>query len=279
MIGARYVLLSLVLLPAALPAAADDPPQASGTFQSKGLRFEAAGAYAFPGKVGLDDEQGVIVAVSNAPFNRSRLDLMWDRRHLIDSYFIDDETVVVYFQFSKSGAYQGLSYYFEPGNGLGFGYDGQTKSTVRSAKGRIGGSLKLAKQDDDDAFFDLRFDVPVAGTDYGPPLPADGGEPGQVYAAYHQALAGDNPQPLATILIEEDAKELPEIGAEILAVLREQHPTKSYKIVRGFARGDRALLLVEGSNATLDIRCEVHFQKENGAWRLDDEIMQVRLGE
>lgn len=276
----RFVLTLGALLALALAgAAADDPPQSSGTFESKNTKLEVTGAYAFPGKVGLDDEQGIVVAVSNVPFNAQRLNQIWDRRHMIDAYFVDDETAVVYFQFAKNGEYKGLSYYFGPGDGLGFGFDSKSKSTVKIAKGRVAGGLKLPKQDEDDAFFDLKIDVPLAPADYGKPLPPGGGEPGKVYAAYHKTLDGDDPQPLESILIEEDAKEVPELGKEILEVLREQHPTKSYKIVKGFVDGDHALLLVEGENGAIGVKTEVHFRKEKDAWRLDDEIMQVRLGE
>lgn len=257
---------------------ADPIPQASGSFTSKNWNFEAKGAYAFPGKVGLDDEQGILVVVSNVPFNASKLDTIWDRRNMIDTYFRDDETLVVYFQFSKNAEYKGLSYFFESGDGCGFCYNGATKSSVKYSQGRLKGRLQLAKQEND-ASFDVTIDVPVAPSDYGKPLAADGGEPGKVYAALHRALDGNEPAALAPLVVERLAVQLKESGDDVLAVLQEEHPTKSYKIIKGFAQGDRALLVVEGETATINVKTEVHLLRERGEWRFADEVMQVRFAE
>lgn len=273
---ASFALLAPDLTTAVL--AADPPPQASGNFEGKNWKFVAAGAYAFPGKVGLDDEPGILVAVSNAPFNAKKLDTIWDRRYMIDTYFRDEETLVVYFQFAKGGEYKGLSYFFGPGDGCALCYEGSTKSTVKIAKGRLKGRIQLAKKQDD-AFFDVNVDVPLATTNYGQPLAADGGEPGKVYAALHRALDGNDPAALKTILDEKDAAQLDESGAGILVTLREQHPTKSYKIVKGFTHEDHALLIVEGEGSILKLKTEVHLLREKGTWRFDDEIMQVRFEE
>ncbi len=257
---------------------ADPIPQASGSFAGKKWNFEAKGAYAFPGKVGLNDEQGILVAVSNVPFSATMLDTIWDRRNMIDTYFRDDETLVVYFQFSKDAKYKGLSYFFESGDGCGFCYNGATKSSVKHTQGRLKGRLQLAKQKDD-VFFDVAVDVPVAMSDYGKPLAADGGEPGKVYAALHRALDGNESAALAPIVVERLAVQLEKSGDDVLAVLQEQHPTKSYRIIKGFAQGDRALLVVEGETATINVKTEVHLLREHGEWRFADEVLQVRFAE
>jgi len=257
---------------------ADPAPQAAGSFAGKNWKFEAQGAYAFPGKVGFDDEQGILVAVSNVPFSAAKLDTIWDRRHMIDTYFRDDETLVVYFQFSKNAEYKGLSYFFGSGDGCAFCYDGATKSNVKLAQGRLKGRLQLAKQKDD-AHFDVTIDVPVATSDYGKPLAPDGGEPGKVYAALHRVLDGNEPAALRPIVVERLAVQLEEAGADVLAVLQEEHPTKSYKIVQGFAQGDRALLIVEGETPTINVKTEVHLLRERGEWRFADEVLQVRFAD
>jgi hypothetical protein len=264
---------------AAPPArGADAAPQAKGMFEGKNWKFEATGAYAFPGKVGFDDEPGIVVAVSNISFNPQKLDTIWDRRYMIDTYFRDEETLVVYFQFSKTGAYKGLSYFFESGDGCAFCYDGKTKSTVKVVQGKLKGRVQLAKKKDD-AFFDVTLDVPVATNNYGKKLPADGGEPGKVYAALHTVLDGTDPAALGPIVAAKLASQLDEAGKDVLEVLQEQHPTKSYRIVQGYANEEHALLIVEGETSTINVKTEVHLVREKGEWKFDDEVMQVRFEE
>ena len=80
-VAAARVLLcfaSIALLVVTSLAAQDAKPPASGKFNGKEWWFEASGAYAFPGEVGMDDEQGILVAISNAGFS-SRMDRIWDR--------------------------------------------------------------------------------------------------------------------------------------------------------------------------------------------------------
>jgi hypothetical protein len=107
-------LLALLLLAGAsaagagAAAAAEAKPQASGRFASSNTSFEALGAYAFPAEVGFDPAPGYRVAVSNAGFVAAVLDRYWDRENAIDSFFVDPETVVVYFHFGKDGKYLGL---------------------------------------------------------------------------------------------------------------------------------------------------------------------------
>ena len=71
---------------------------------------------------------------------------MWDRRHVIDDYFRDEETLVAYFHFGKDGKYKGMSYYFASGDGCGFCYDGTVQSTVKIEKGRIDGARRKAQR-------------------------------------------------------------------------------------------------------------------------------------
>ena len=65
----RLLAASMMALALAGSAAAEEKETASGKFEGKEWTFEAHGAYAFPGEVGMDDEPGILVAVSNSPFN------------------------------------------------------------------------------------------------------------------------------------------------------------------------------------------------------------------
>lgn len=278
-----FLLLSSLQV-AALPRAAagaaaeENGAQATGKVESKGWTFEARGAYAFPAEVGFDDEPGIKVAISNAGFVAEALDRDYDREHMIDTFFRDEETLVAYFQFSKTGAYKGVSYYFGSGDGCGFCYDGSVVSTVKVERGRIHGTLKLAGKPDD-LQFDLRFDVPIATTDYGTLLPAGGGDPGKAYAALHTAIVAWDYPAAKPYFSEEVQADYGEHAEEIVQSFRKDHPDKSYKIVRGFVRGDRALLLVEGETSYSKVKTEAQMTREKGTWRLVSEVLQIRMEE
>jgi hypothetical protein len=251
---------------------------ASGKFEGREWTFEAHGAYAFPGEVGMDDEPGILVAVSNGTFSSpERLDVIWDRQYVIDTFLRDENTLIVYFHFGKDAKYKGMSYYFASGDGCGFCYNGNVKSTVKIEKGRIFGQLSLAEEPNE-AFWDITFDAPVAPSDYGTPLPAGGGEQGKIYAAYHAALNGDTPAALKPMLDAEDQALLESDGKATLSDKREVHPTKSYEVTKGFVKGDHALLLVEGETEIMKVENEVHLVKIDGTWRVYNEIQQVKLG-
>jgi hypothetical protein len=274
----RLLPASLMLLTFAVGVAAQTPTEAaSGKFEGREWTFEAHGAYAFPGEVGMDKEPGVLVAVSNGTFTVDQMDRIWDRQYAIDTLLRDENTLIVYFHFAKDGKYKGMSYYFASGDGCGFCYDGAVESTVKIEKGRIHGSVKLAEKPNE-AFWDIKFDAPVAPSDYGTPLPAGGGEPGKVYAAYHAALNGNAPAALKPMLDDEDNAFLDQEPAETVDRLRDVHPTKSYQVTKGFVKGDVALLLVDGETEIMKVENEVHFILLKGTWRVYREIQQVKLG-
>jgi hypothetical protein len=267
----------LLALSLAGPVAAEEPRQASGRFASRHTSFEPAGAYAFPSSVGMDDEKGIRIAVSNAGFIAEGIDRYYDRRHFIDTYFRDAETLVVYFDFSPSGAYRGMSYSFGSGDGCGFCYDGSVVSTVQLANGRAKGKVKLAPKPGE-AHWDVDIDVPIASSDYGAALPAGGGDPGKAYAAYHAALATGNPDAIKPFLTEEMQEGWAEDRDEIVSSYRNDHPEKSFKIVEGWSRGERALLLVDGETPYMKATSEVQLVKEKGTWRIANEMMKLKLG-
>jgi hypothetical protein len=278
-IGRRLLASVLVLALGSTGAVARqaEKESASGKFEGREWTFEAHGAYAFPGEVGMDDEPGIIVAVSNSPFNVERFDQIWDRQHVIDTFFRDEETLVAYFHFGKDAKYKGMSYYFASGDGCGFCYDGSVKSTVKIEKGRIHGRISLAEKPNEQ-FWDITIDAPVAPTDYGTPLPAGGGEHGKLYAAYHTALERDDYSALKPMLDAGDQELLASDAKQLVADKWDVHPTKSYKVTKGFVKGDHALLLVDGETGSMKVTSEVHFLKIDGTWRVYDEIQQVKLG-
>jgi hypothetical protein len=279
----RLLAASTIALVLAASASAQDTKApaakeaASGKFEGREWTFEAHGAYAFPGEVGMDDEAGILVAVSNGTFTNDALDRYWDRQYVIDNFLRDEHTLIVYFHFGKDAKYKGMSYYFASGDGCGFCYNGNVKSTVKIDKGRIAGKLSLAEEPNE-AFWDLTIDAPIAPSDYGTPLPAGGGEQGKLYAAYHAALNGDDPNALKPMLDAEDQALFESDAQATLSDKREVHPTKSYKVTKGFIKGDRALLLVDGETAIMKVTNEVHFVKLDGTWRVYQEIQQVNLG-
>lgn len=275
----RLVVLSLTVLALAVPhAMAGAPSQAGGKFASRNWEFEPSGAYAYPGEVGMDDEAGIVVAISNASFDSGFFDGYWDRGHAIATYHKDAKTLVASLQFAESGAYKGMTYYFESGDGCGFCYDGSVRSTVKVEKGRIHGKVTLAGKPGELAF-DVTFDVPVAPSAYGDPLPAGGGEPGKVYAAYHQAMAAADKAALRPFYTDKVQADYAERADAVVQAFRNDHPDQSMKVVRGFAKGERALLLVEGETSYSKVKTEVHLEKQRGTWRIVDEALQLRLGE
>ncbi len=275
----RLIALSLAVLGLAVPSlSAAAASQAGGRFESRNWEFEPSGAYAYPGEVGMDDEAGIVVAISNSSFDTDFFDGYWDRGHAIETYQKDDKTLVAHLQFAKSGAYKGMTYYFESGDGCGFCYDGSVRSTVKVEKGRIHGKVTLAGKPGELAF-DVTFDVPVASSSYGDPLPAGGGEPGKVYAAYHQAIVAWDQTALRPFYTEKVQADYAERADAVVQAFRKDHPDLTVKIARGFAKGERALLLVEGETSYSKVKTEVHLEKQKGTWRIVDETLQIRMGE
>lgn len=268
----------LCALTLAAATARAESPQASGTFESRNWNVKFKGAYAFPSEVGMDHTPGIRVALSNAAFLPEVVDRYYDREHAINTFFADDETKVVYFDFEPGGKYAGMTYYFESGDGCGYCFDGSVVSTVKVSKGRIAGKLRLAPKPDE-VSFDLEFDVPLAAADHGTPLPAGFGEPGKAYAGFSTALAAGTAEALKPYLTDKDRADLAEHGPQLISYFTESHPTKSYKIKKGWVKAERALLLVEGETSYSNVKTEVHLVREGNTWRVDNQILQVRIGE
>ena len=275
------VLVCLWFIFTAVSAHAAEGGRASGQFESKGIHLKITDAYAFRGTPSLGGKEKVIVAVvTNQGFVQSKIDKYWDRRRALERYFKDEETGLVYFEFSLDGRYRGLSYYFASGNGCGYCADPAVQSNVRLANGRLTGKLVFPKGKDPKLWFDVSLDVPVSSDDYGKPQGRGGGEPGKAYLAYHRTLLGKDEQAIKSLLSEERrarwaGAEAKGQGDRFLAFLREDHPGE-VRVTEAFIKGDQALLLIEGKHGIVGpIIGEVQLSRQQGVWRFEKETIQV----
>jgi predicted SnoaL-like aldol condensation-catalyzing enzyme len=256
--------------------AADVAPVASGPFKSHGLTMHVKSAMAFRGTSILDKSDTIIVAITSAEMDTDALAAYSDRRRAIDRRVKDDDNGVVYLEFRPNGAYRGLNYYFARGNGCGYCGGGVT-STVRLVNGRLAGSLKSS---DDNMTFDVVLNVPITSDDHGAALPADGGAPGKVYLAYHEALIKRDAKALRTLLSDELRQTLAEAtkdgkAAKYMNFLAKEHPGKSVRITKALSKGNQAVLLIAGESSTTRLTGEVVLLNQGGSWRIDDELTDV----
>ncbi|HSL17520.1 MAG TPA: hypothetical protein VLB51_06395 [Methylomirabilota bacterium] len=278
--GLRFTgsMAAVLVLAAAAVRAAEPPVQATGRWQGDGVEFAIAGAYAYPARVGSDDRPGVRVAISNAEFVTEGMNRLWDRQGWIVRSFSDDQTAVVFLHFDDAGGYVGMSYSFGPGTGCGFCFSSDTKSSVKRVGDRIAGSLS---HKDDELVFEVSFDVPVAPTVWGEPLPADGGEPGKAYLAYLRALDDWDPEALRPHLMPEDQERADQAAAEDLNVAQiyaESFYPQKARFVGGSHDGDWARVLVVGESSWGGAaHGEAIMHRVDGSWRM--WLDQAEVGE
>jgi len=128
---AATVLASVSLC--AQPAA----PPVSGSFTSRDVTFDVAGAVAFNGASAMDKANAaILVAISNDRLNAGALADFVDRKLAVEKLIKDEKTAVVYLEFTPQGRFRGLSYYFGSGNGCGF-CTSEVASTVMLANGKL----------------------------------------------------------------------------------------------------------------------------------------------
>jgi hypothetical protein len=279
----RLALVLAAVLPALAALAADSPAPAtaSGKFEDRNWKLDIAGAYAYRDKTnGFGEDEVIRVAVSNAEFNASAVDDHYDRAHAISSLFADDEVKVVTFEFDGSGRYTGLSYYFASGDGCGFCYDTKVKSTVKAAGGRLAGNLKY----EGDTFrFDVTVDVPVPSKVWGVALPKDGGAPARAYLAYSTAL-GKGDRKAVYALLDADRKARwgkqekdGSLDDYVEYLWHDLHTLmKEIRVTGGFTRGNRAVVLFDGSNTFIDhLYGEALLREEGGQWLVHTEMVDV----
>jgi len=254
------------------------PDVAHGTFKSQAITLEVRSAIAFKGKSYLGSDHVLIVAVTNAKVHGDALADYYDRKRAVEKRIKDDDTGVVYFEFRPDGSYRGLSYYFASGNGCGF-CTSEVSSTVRLGGGKLSGTLTGTEKDRP---FEVVLNVPVMSDDHGSALPADGGAPGAAYLAYHAALVKRDRAALKPLLSLDrqqtwaDAEKKGNVG-KFVDYLAAEHPDKSVHIVRGFVKGNTAVLLVSGDSLVGGLAGEALLMKERDAWRVDDELMDLAV--
>jgi hypothetical protein len=186
----RHAVAALLLIVAG-PACAES--NAAGSFETRVQKLDLTGAYAWWTRLPGGSARGLRVAVSNAEFKPDLLDHGRTAAPSSASSSSTSRLKVVYFDFDADGRYRGYAYDFGGGDACDPCTDAGVRSTVRTAGGRIKGKV-AAPGSASTAAFDVNFDVRVPERTWGTPLPADGGEPGRAYFAYHQALAtGDIP--------------------------------------------------------------------------------------
>ncbi len=64
-------------------------------------------------------------------------------------------------------------------------------------------------------------------------------------------------------------------GGKLAEYLADEHPDKSVRITRGYARGNTAVLLVSGESIAGKLVGEALLMKEKDAWRVDDELVEL----
>ena len=274
-------LLPLAAILMASHAFAQAPTTARGTFSSEGAKFTVAGAVAFNGKSAFDPDTRVIqVAISNTALHADAINDFVDRKRAIDKLVKDDETPVVYFEFAADGRWRGLSYYFGPGNGCGY-CTSEVRSTVKLANGRLSGAVKGTEKGRP---FDVTLDLAVMGDDHGAALPADGGAPGKAYLAYHAALVKPNATALKLTLSPGNLEVFDRAQTAgtlpgFLEYLSDKHPVKGVRITRAWAGVTKASLLIEGSTEAGKVVGEVFLVNVNGKWGVDEELIELVIGQ
>jgi hypothetical protein len=275
------VVAALLALALASPTPAPAGGTASGTFEDKTWKLKLSGAYAFWDKThGSDEARRIRVAVSNSGFVKDAFDEHYDRERAINTLFADDETKVVYLELDESGGYHGLSYYFGSGSGCGYCFSTEVKNTVKPKNGRLQGRLAYK----DDSFdFDVTLDVPIPPKQWGEPLPKDGGAPGKVFLAYASALEARDPKRIYALLDAENKEHFQKYEKDgqledwLSYLWKEEHTElKTIRVTGGFVRGDRAVVLFDGSNAYIEkLHGEAVLRREGGAWLIHRDMVEI----
>ncbi len=270
-----------VLMPVVTPGAGDVGVVAEGTFESKGVSVPITGAYAFKTTSALGDDAIINVVVSNAvltPDHASRYIDPWLDRRLFFSHRVESEEVaVINFELKPDGAFHGVSYQLGSGNGCGFCTSPEMKSTVKLAQGRLAGTLSNAGEE---LGWEITLDVPLASDEHGQALSADGGEPAKAYLAYAAALKAGDAAALKSLLVATMAEQLDKAEKagrleDFLGLLGEGRYVDSVTVQNGFVSGDTAVLVINGDGAVGKRAGEAVLRREEGSWRVQDEILEM----
>lgn len=278
----RFASVLLVAVAAlGVQALAQSGTPLKGSFSSKGSKFQVGGGVAFTGKSSLDGETPVIlVVITNTGLNVDAVADFVDRKRAIEHLVKDDETPIVYLEFAQDGKWRGVSYFFGSGNGCMY-CTSEVKSTVKLANGRLIGSVNGTEKDRP---FNVAMDVAVLSDDHGQALPGDGGAPGKAYLAYHAALVKNDASALKGVLSPGNLEVFARAQKNdnlpgYLSFLAEKHPMKSVKVTRGWSTGNKASLLVEGENPIGKVAGEVFLLNTKGVWGVDEELVDLVVGQ
>ncbi len=121
----------------------------------------------------------------------------------------------------------------------------------------------------------LQFDLPlIVQLDPGTALPADGGEPGEVYQAFLSALAKkDTKGAVAHMAVAEEVLE--NLGVESLVEIASMNQPVSTEILGGWMDGDRAQLRVKGTHSYGQIvRGRVEMKRVGEVWKVGDSALR-----
>jgi hypothetical protein len=115
--------------------------------------------------------------------------------------------------------------------------------------------------------------VSTAAFAAGKPLPADGGEPGKVFLANHEAMRKGDVDTMIATASEETASQMRAAKAEpdfpqMLEMMKAFAPA-TVKVVSGEEDGDNATLKIEGADeAGEKMYGTTRMVKEGGAWKV-----------
>jgi hypothetical protein len=104
------------------------------------------------------------------------------------------------------------------------------------------------------------------------PLPADGGDPGKVYAQYLKAMETDDFATLKKVMTAEEAKtiDLPDFK-KMFPMMKSMH-AKEIKIVSGMSDGKVAILEATGKDPSgKTSKGTLTFWMENKEWKVKDD--------
>ena len=98
---------------------------------------------------------------------------------------------------------------------------------------------------------------------------------------YHRALADSDAAGLRAVVGTSTAERLAEAeksdrGADFLRYLRDNH-ADTVEVTDALVRGDRALVLVAGERSYGKVVGEAILSRVDGAWRVDDEMLQIKM--
>jgi hypothetical protein len=182
----------------------------------------------------------------------------------------------VFLEVADDGTCRGISYSFGPGDECEYCRGDRAESKIAVVGDRILGWIRWQEPR---LTLDATLDVTASEASLGEPLAEGGGEPGAAYLAYHQSIRSRDEVSLRMVFSGavnaawEEAREAGQ-GEGYLESWAVDHVTEVLGLA-GWSREDRALLLVDGERGGQEMRAEVLLVREEGSWRVDDEMVRT----